>query len=300
MNLVRHTSCQLRSTWQNIRQHLVINAVVIVTITFSLVLFGLYGLAMKNIMQSVRLWQADLEMVVYLQDDISAARLKELKAFCRAQYGVASVGYTSKAEALKRFRRTLGAEAHLLAGLTENPLPASLELQLTDELTDAAAMDDLALVLGIQDGVAEVQYSRQWLTHFFSLLRFLRLGGMLVTGFLFVMTVIIVSNTIKLSFYSRLDAIGIMELVGATKLYIAVPYLLEGMFQGALAAILALAVLYGLFRYLAGWLQENLSFLVGTWAWRFFSLPQLAAFLALGVMLGVTGFLITFRWLKNA
>ncbi|MBN2232541.1 MAG: ABC transporter permease [Deltaproteobacteria bacterium] len=300
MKFLRHVSCQVRSTWRNIHRHLAINAVSIVTITFSLVLFGLYGLATGNVMQSVSLWQADLEMVVYLDDDVSGARLEELKTFCREQHGVAAVHYTDKEEALKRFRRTLGAEARLLEGLTENPLPASLELKLSDALIDAASMDDLAVILGIRDGVAEIRYSRQWLAHFFSLLRFLRLGGMAVTGFLFMVTVIIVSNTIKLSFYARLDAIGIMELVGATKFYIAVPYLLEGMFQGAVAAVLALAALYGLFRYLAGWLHENLAFLAGTWALRFFSPLQTAGFLALGIMLGVAGFLITFRWLKSA
>jgi len=296
---ITYLSYLLKSTYQNIRQHLAINLISIFTITFSLVIFGLYSFAYLNLKKTVDDWRADFQVIVYLQDSISQTQLKSLRHLCESQPVVSRVVYVDKNKAMQNFKQSLGKDSTLLQGLKSNPLPASLELQLKSEVPDMQAVESLVDRIREQPGVEELQYGQQWLHHFFSIMKLLHLFGLGISGFLFLVTIFIVSNTIKLSFYSRRDAIDIMELVGATRFYIAVPYLLEGLFQGLVASLLSVAAVYGLYYYLAAWLQRSFPFLQGLVSLAFFTPRMLGGFVILGISLGVLGFLVSFKWVRG-
>ncbi len=299
MMKANHLYYLFRSTYQNIRQHLVINVISILTIAFSLVVFGAYFFGYLNLQQTLTRWRADIQVIAYLKDDISRRQLQQLRDFCRRQPEVARVVYVSKKEALARFRESLGPGSSLLQGLEDNPLPASLEINLKDEVRELPAIKKLTARLASRPGVEELQYGQQWIAKFYSVLNLLNLFALGITGFLFFVTVFIVSNTIKLSFYSRRETVEIMELVGATRAYIAVPYLLESLFQGAVASLVALGILYSLYFSLARGLQEKFYFLQGVVNVGFFPPVVMAAFVALGIFLGLLGFLVSFRWLRG-
>jgi cell division transport system permease protein len=289
----------LKSTYQNIRQHLVINLISIFTITFSLVIFGLYSFGYLNLKKTLDDWRTDFQVIVYLQDSISQTQLKSLKHFCKSHPVVSRVVYVDKNKAMQHFRQSLGKDSSLLQGLKSNPLPASLELQLKSEVQGMQAVESLVGRIRQHPGVDELQYGQQWLNHFFSIMRLLHIFGLGVTGFLFFVTIFIVSNTIKLSFYSRRDAIDIMELVGATRFYIAIPYLLEGLFQGLIASLLSVAAVYGIYYYLVAWLRRSFPFLQGMVSLIFFTPRMLGGFVILGVLLGGLGFLVSFKWIRG-
>ncbi|MEA3241336.1 MAG: permease-like cell division protein FtsX [Pseudomonadota bacterium] len=296
---ITHLYYLLKSTCQNIRQHLVINLISIFTITFSLVIFGLYSFGYLNLKKTLDDWRTDFQVIVYLQDSISQTQLKSLKHLCESQPVVSRLVYVDKNKAMQHFRQSLGKDSTLLQGLKGNPLPASLELQLKSEVQDMQAVESLVDRIKQQPGVDELQYGQQWLNHFFSIMRLLHIFGLGVTGFLFFVTIFIVSNTIKLSFYSRRDAIDIMELVGATRFYIAIPYLLEGLFQGLIASLLSVAAVYGIYYYLVAWLQRSFPFLQGMVSLTFFTPRMLGGFVILGVLLGGLGFLVSFKWIRG-
>ena len=289
----------LKSTYQNIRQHLVINLISIFTITFSLVIFGLYSFGYLNLKKTLDDWRTDFQVIVYLQDSIGQKQLKFLQHLCESHPLVSRVVYIDKNKAMQHFRQSLGKDSTLLQGLKGNPLPASLELQLKSEVQGMQAVESLVGCIRQQPGVDELQYGQQWLNHFFSIMRLLHIFGLGVTGFLFFVTIFIVSNTIKLSFYSRRDAIDIMELVGATRFYIAIPYLLEGLFQGLIASLLSVAAVYGIYYYLVAWLQRSFPFLQGMVSLTFFTPRMLGGFVILGVLLGGLGFLVSFKWIRG-
>ena len=289
----------LKSTYQNIRQHLVINLISIFTITFSLTIFGLYSFGYLNFKKTLDDWRADFQVIVYLRDSISRQQLKSLRHLCESNPAVSRVVYVDKNKAMRHFRQSLGKDSTLLQGLKGNPLPASLELQMKDEVQDMQAVESLVARIRQEPGVDELQYGQQWLNHFFSIMRLLHIFGLGITGFLFFVTIFIVSNTIKLSFYTRRDAIDIMELVGATRFYIATPYLLEGLFQGLIASLLSVAAVYGIYYYLLAWLQRSFPFLQGMVSLTFFTPRMLGGFVILGVLLGVVGFLVSFKWIRG-
>jgi cell division transport system permease protein len=100
---------------------------------------------------------------------------------------------------------------------------------------------------------------------------------------------VIVTNTIRLGVYARRDEIEILMLVGATRTFVAIPFLLEGLVQGTLGGLLALALLLGAFSAFAGSLQGAATFLLGHAEPVFLDGGASAALVAAGAGLGVIG-----------
>ena len=94
------------------------------------------------------------------------------------------------------------------------------------------------------EGVDEVQYSEQWLERFEGLIYMLKLVGFIIGGLLCVAVLFIITNTIKLTIYSRRDEMEIFKLVGATDWFVKIPFLLEGVIQGVLSGLFALCIIF--------------------------------------------------------
>ena len=90
----------------------------------------------------------------------------------------------------------------------------------------------------------EVQYSEQWLERFEGLMYILKVIGLIVGGLFSMAVLFIITNTIKLTIYSRRDEIEILKLVGATDWFVKMPFLIEGAIQGILSGFIALCVLF--------------------------------------------------------
>jgi len=294
-----HVYPVLKLTANNIRRHPIINLISIMIISIAMLMLALYFLAYINTDRVVSTWRSDLKVAVFLEEDLSEENIVRLKAFCLDLDEVVHLDYISKDEALSRFKVTLGKDSSFLSDLPENPLPASLELLLDAEVSDVGTVEHLARQLRRQIGVDEVVYGSYWLRQLFSLLKMVKYFGFIFASFLSVVTVFVVASTIRLSLFARRETIRVLYLVGATRRFIVMPYLFEGIFQGAVASSIALGLSYIGFRYFKLWLQEQ----VPQWSiapmLEFFNLPSLITFLLLGTLLGVAGFLISSRWLSR-
>ena len=100
-------------------------------------------------------------------------------------------------------------------------------------------------------GVDEVQYSEEWLSRFEGLMRVVRLAGFIIGGLLCLGVLFIVTNTIKLTIYSRQEEIEIMKLVGATDWFVKIPFLIEGTIQGMVSGFVSLLALYSGYAFLS-------------------------------------------------
>ncbi|MBN2809724.1 MAG: ABC transporter permease [Deltaproteobacteria bacterium] len=286
-------------TGNNIRRHPVINLISILIITISLLLLILYFLGYSNAARLVSAWRTDLRIVVYLDEKIDEERMASLQNYCRELDEVVRFIYISRDQALKNFKVTLGDDANFLEGLPDNPLPASLELFLDEKVVDVEAVERLARQLRRQVGVDEVVYGSSWLRQLFSLLKTVKYFGFLFAAFLSGVTVFVVASTIRLSLFARRETIRVLHLVGATPGFIALPYLFEGVFQGSAASFLALGLAYGGFRYFKGWLQLQVPHWPVVLQLKFFSPLPLLLFLLMGTFLGIAGFLLSTRWIRQ-
>jgi cell division transport system permease protein len=127
----------------------------------------------------------------------------------------------------------------------------------------------------------------------------LKIAGFILGGFLFIFTVFIISNTIKLMVYSRRDEIEIMKLVGATNLFIKLPFFIEGLIQGLIGAFISLLFLFLSVNVLFDKFITSLYFFMGSGKLVFLNLTLAFYVLLLGSLLGFVGSLVSLNSLNE-
>ena len=283
----------LRKALENIWINPFLSLVTLSTIAISMLILGLFSLIYLNVQQSLHQMGGELQITAYLQETISSEQAEVLRSKVADWPEVEGITYISKKQALARFRSQLREYAGILEGLKENPLPASLELTLMPQYGRSGNIKELSTRLGRLPGVAEVQYGRKWMAKLRVFVEVMKLVGITVGGLLLIATIFVISNTIKLTFYSRREELEIMRLVGATDFFIKAPFLIEGLLHGLGGALLAAGGLSLLILFLFSHLDLPLRLAVTAG-----SLPTgqlVAGFLGLGLLLGVLGSMVSLR-----
>lgn len=214
------------------------------TMIVSILIFGAFLLLFVNFNNWIQGWGHSLSVSVYLRDGINKATKDEVASFIRSLPRAEIKRFISKKGALRDLKNALGNHSGLLEGLSKNPLPASFEVVFKDIEGHKTDPQAIKKELEKMEGVEEVQYSEEWLKKFEGLMNMVKLIGFVIGGLLCMGVLFIVTNTIKLTIYSRRDEIEILKLVGATDWFVKTPFLLEGMIQGLVSGLLALLVLF--------------------------------------------------------
>jgi cell division transport system permease protein len=280
-------SFSLRLTAQNLRSNLALHAVSVAIISLAFLILGVFLLVATNLGKVIERWGESIQISAYLKDNLDPGQRDAVYRQLLTFKEIKQAEYVSREQALRRFKSMLRGEADLLEGLGENPLPASFEIHLAPGFRSLEQVESVAGQVAKLPSVKEVEYGREWLKNFTALLRLVKLAGSVVGVLIFAAALFIISNTIKLTVYSRRDEIGIMKLVGASDFTIRLPFLIEGVTAGTAAASLALLLLWLLFLLLARQLglPDFVSFLP----------PSLCAALILaGAGLGIFGSSVSF------
>lgn len=224
------------------------------TLTIALALFVLGGFLVVtvNLERLGSEWSNAAELSVYLKDDVTASERRGVEAVLAPSDLIATHEYVSKASALARFKQTFGDLAAALDGVSGNPLPASLEVRLRPGPGMSASVDSLAARLRQMAGVADVRYDRQWLTRVLSAIDVIRGIGLMLGSVLAIAAALTVANVVRLALYARRDELDIMNLVGAPQVYVRGPFVMEGVLQGGIGALVALVALGAAFFALRG------------------------------------------------
>ncbi len=282
---------------KGIRDHLFLNVITIVIITLSMFIFGLFAIFFLNIKALIDYWEGRVVVSVYIDDSVANDRqkLSTLKERIEGVEGISGLRYISKEDAYRSFKEELGSFGELLEGLKENPIPASFEISLDRGTVDGDEVERIAnKILGLH-GVDDVDYGGEWIERLSLFFFALRLVMVILSGFLFLTTMLIISNTIRLTLFSRRREIEIMRLVGATDAFIKAPFVIEGMLQGLIGAVLAGVILVVSYMLIKPRIQPILGFVLGgsppvvSITYVFFGL------LFLGTSLGILGSIISLR-----
>jgi cell division transport system permease protein len=266
-----------------------------VTIAFTMVLFGLFLLLYLNLSGLVGSLRQEIKVILYLRDGISEKEIVSLHDTLREQTGVSNVTYISKEKALEDFRRSLEGQEILLRGLGDNPLPASFELTLEKTFQSSEAIQRVAQQLKGLKGVDDIQYGREWVENVNAVLETVRVGSTLIGLILGLAAVVIISNTIRLTVLSRQEDIEVLQLIGATRAYIQMPFLLEGGFLGLVGGAVSILLLRAVYELARSRLTETSGFLGSAITLTFLPAPWLVLFLAVGAGLGCAGSLLSIR-----
>ncbi|MFN3682215.1 MAG: cell division protein FtsX [Nitrospira sp.] len=285
----------VREAWVNLRTNRATTIVAMVTTAFTFACVGIFVLSYVNLRNAAMWLQDDIKIIVYLDDDLSMEDMQTLRERLASDQVVADLRYISKEEALSEFRAQFPHDSHLLEGLGENPLPASFVITPAPGHRSPEAVDRWADQVRAMTGVAKIDYNQEWLDALFELVRYLELtaigGGVILSA----AAVTIIGNTIRLAFFARREEVAILQLVGATRSFIRLPYVLEGAVLGGGGGGLALGILkigFEVFRHQIGsagrfqGAEEMVSFFTPSIA---------AAFVVAGVGLGVVSSMISLR-----
>jgi cell division transport system permease protein len=281
--------------WANMRQNLFATLVTTGTVALSLLILSLLLLVFVNLEGIADGWSGRVQVSVFFPAELGPQELASLKGAILKIPATRAVEYVSQDEALRRFRERMVGQESLLEGVTSEVLPSSLEITLNRSARTIEGTDAYVAALRRIPGIGEVQYGEEWVRRFNTFLIFMRLLAAVVGGFLLLAVSFIVGNTIKLTIYARREELELLSLVGATRFFIKAPFLLEGILQGAVGAILAVTALFGC------WLAffhnaENFLALNPTTAGLCFLPPgHVVAVIAIGAFLGLVGSLAALK-----
>jgi cell division transport system permease protein len=264
------------------------------TLTIALALFVLGGFlaATANLERLGNEWSNAAELSVYLKDDITPDERRGIEAVLAPGDLIAAHEYVSKADALARFKQSFGDLAASMDGVGGNPLPASLEVRLRPGPGVSAAVDGLAARLRPMAGVADVRYDRQWLSRVLSAINVIRGVGLVLGSVLAIAAALTVANVVRLALHARREELEIMHLVGAPSAYVRGPFIMEGVLQGGIGALLALVGLGVAFVSLRTNYLLPLASALNLSAIQFLPLGLCALLVAGGMAVGCVGGLV--------
>lgn len=273
---------------RGIRNASTTSSLAVLTIAIVLVLVGSASLLVENMSGILDEFGAELQLTAYLDASITSDEQRELAQRVAAAPGVDHVEIVTKAEALERFERIAGGP-ELLAGLEENPLPASLEIHLRPEARTAEAIAILESSLDGLPGIDELAQGQEWIEGYGRAVALVRAAALGISIVLGMAALLIVANTIRLAVHARRDELEILALVGASRTFVRVPFLLEGTLQGLLGGLIALLVVYGAYELLLPQIRFGLELLLGRADLRFFTTGESIRLVAAGSGLGLLG-----------
>lgn len=238
----------LKCAFQNIRMNRSLAFFSVITLTLTLMLFGLFLLFYFNVQGLLSSIQRDVEFSVYLNDTVLEEEIALIHRALTADPRVASFRYLSKEDALELFKKEFQSET-LVKHLGTNPLPASFEVNVKPDYQNPKAIGGLSQEMSKFVGVEEVQYGAEWLQNFSDFLTLLRFSGLAIGGLLTIAVITIIAHAVRLHFYDRHEEVEIMKLIGATPRFIKNPFLLEGMLLGAISGGLSCGAIFSVYNF---------------------------------------------------
>ena len=274
----------LREVLTNIRRSPLMSIASVTTVLVLTLILGYFTTVMVNLEALANSLLDEVQVVAYLDDDANqvsvAQQLERIP-------GVQKAHFVSKETALNKLVERMQGRIKV-DDLTRNPLPDSYEVSVS-------SADDLEMVAKRAEriaGVARVKYGEEIAQRMLRFNALVRGVGVVVLGLLFLSTVLIVSNTIRLTVFARRKEIEIMQMVGAAEWFIRWPFILEGVLQGLLGSVLAAVVVGGSYAMVIPKLTETISFLPMVEAQNM--LPTLLPILILnGAFVGALGSLVS-------
>lgn len=290
----------VRNAWLSIA------AMAVMVITLSIVLFSIVASATFN--HTIDQITDRIDISVYLKDTVSDEERQTLTEQVNRLPNVSSVEYISKEQALADYKQANQEDLDLLLAIsqTDNPLPASLRIKPEDpnRIEEIRAFIEKPEVKQLQSD--ETSYSgdrKEAIDNITNATRFFQRLGVVGVLIFFVVSVLIILNTIQMAIFNRREELQIMRLLGASTWYIRGPFIVEAIYYGIAAAAISVIISQGLLSVPPEALQvSSLSLLDINFASQYFN-ERLWLFLTLqltlGILIGaVSSFIATRRYLK--
>jgi cell division transport system permease protein len=291
---IRTTKFFIREGFGNLHKNKTMSTASISSVIAALLVIAIFFIIVMNVDYAASKLESQIEMMVYLQDNLSESIVSSIGKELKTVSAVKDVQFVSKAQALIDLNEKWGDNAYLLEGLEgDNPLPDSFKVTLTDP-TEA---NTVALAISSISNIERVVYGKEELEKLLKATYILRISSLIIISILVFISVFIISNTIKLTVYARRKEINIMKYVGATDWFVRGPFIVEGILLGLLGSLITTLVVGVGYYYTASLIRNQM---IGLLTVTLMPFGQLIGSLTLllgtvGLLIGVIGSMLSVR-----
>lgn len=216
----------------------------VISVSLVLFLLGVLGMVLINARELSDYLRESLSFSIMLDDEAKEPDIRMLQKDLDAKPYVKSTEYVSKDAAAVKMKQELGED--FITFLGENPLPPTIDVYLYAGFTSPDSVAKIEKYVREYPFVKEVYVQESLLFLINENVRKISLFLLIMSTFLFLISLTIINNTIRLSIYSRRFLIRTMQLVGATRGFIRRPFIIQSAVQGLLSALIAMSLLLGL------------------------------------------------------
>lgn len=247
----------IKQSLVSLKRNFWLSAASILTVMIALTILGYSIFFLANASNIADTFESQVEIAVYLNDNLTDAQITNLQSQIQSIAGVASATFTTKDQAIVEFQESIGSDTLLEDMGGVNPL----RNKITITTTEAGMVEGVAAQVGGLEGIDKVDYGQGFVEKLVVFTNWLRWVGIgVVVAFACASFLLIVLN-IKTNVNSREREIQIMRLVGASKSFVRWPFLFEGIFIGMLGAVLAIALVGSTYTGLLNYIISSLTFL---------------------------------------
>ena len=257
-----------------------------------LLIMGTFSLVAVNANANLRELQQESEILAFVDENYSEEQARALQSTLEKIDNVASVTFISRQQAMESYAEEYIEDESLAADLT----PEIFRDRFSIRLVDLEEMPSTVQAIGQVEGIARVRADEDLSQGFLTLSRIATLVCIALIAVLLVVSLVIMSNTIKLTTFDRKDEIAIMKMVGATDGFIRWPFVYEGLLLGCFSSVVAFFLQWGLYAGISAGISASdtlqlLDIVPFTDLW----VPVLVSFIIVGLLVGIAGSLMAIR-----
>lgn len=282
----------LTEGFRNVWKNWMMSVASIGVLVLCLLLTGAAALFSINITSALNSIESQNSVTIYLKDEIDTEAAMQIGEQLQKLENIANCSFYSKEEAVEKYRDELGS---IFEGIKDkNPFPHAFHVTLSDISRYKETVEQIMQVDGV-DSVVNRSELFEKLTQFDKLVS---VSGIFIVIVLGLVSLFILSNTIKLTMYSRRFEISIMKSVGATDWFVRIPFIVEGMIIGIISAIISATALKFIYDVIINYINKMIPF--SHIPFQSVSLLIFLSFIAAGIGFGLLGGLISIsKYLKK-
>ena len=280
-----------RETLVSLRRNLLMTIAGIITVTVSLCVLGGAWMLNTLVNHGTDRWKNGVELEIFMNVDATDGQVQAVQRQLANDPDVRSYRYLTKEDALKEFRRLFRDQPDLVNSVDAASLPSSFRVApVRAELTQVVADR-----FESQPGVDEVKTAEKQVKQLLSATAWIRTAFVVIFALLLFASLFLIVNTIRLATFARRREIEVMKLVGASNWFVRIPFMLEGLVQGVIGALIAFLAMIGLQNVLTNAIARNSDFSRGFYVTSSDAVTIGLLLVAIGASIGVIGALIGLR-----
>ena len=244
-----------REVVTNLKRNLLLTTASMLTVAVSLSIVGVALFLRYGVDNATQRWQNGVEFEVFLNVDATPEQVALLTRQLDEHPDVEEARFINRDEQFQYFQDYFHDQPEYLENVRAEDLPESFRVRPSVE--DADLIQNVGDLFESQPGVQEVAFAKDQVDRAFRTSRALQVGMFVVAIVLFFASSLLIFNTIRMAIFARRREIEVMKLVGATNWFIRVPFMVEGLLQGAIGALVSFGAIFYLRSPLADWILEN-------------------------------------------